>query len=155
MKHPDKIVVKHLTYGECLNKDRLVLIKYIIAKMADLNPFPPKCSEPLKSEIYDKIEEKLSHSYKYELIDILKSENELRMICSDVKNGMMKELINSFNDDDIESDTESVSVSDISDISDIESDDGIKIDNHDVSNFMRELTRGRNSAVKIKFGENI
>ena len=80
MKDPDAIVVKQLTHAECLNKEKLVLIKYIIAKMADLNPFPLKCSESLKSEIYAKIEKKLSHSYKYELIDILKSENELRMI---------------------------------------------------------------------------
>ena len=46
MKDPDVIIVKQLTHAECLNKDRLVLIKYIIARMADLNPFPPKCDPP-------------------------------------------------------------------------------------------------------------
>ena len=137
------------------------MIKYITAKIADLNPFPLKCSESLKSEIYAKIENRLSHSYKYELIDILKSENELRMICNDIKKEILREMIDSFNDDDIESESESDSVSDISDISDIESDDGIKIDKHDyksqksinsdVVNVMRELTRGRNSIVKMKF----
>ena len=157
MKDPDVIIVKQLTHAECLNKDRLVLIKYMIARMADLNPFPPKCPEPLKSEIYAKIEKKLSHSYKYELIDILKSENELRMICNAIKKEMLREMIDSFDDDDIESDSKSDSVSDISDISDIESDDGMKIDksqksiNSDVANVMRELTRGRNSIVKMKF----
>ena len=120
--------------------------------MAELNPFPPKCSESLKYEIYDRIEEKLLQSYKYELIDILKSENELRMICSHMKNSMIKELIGSFNDDDIDSESDTSSdVSDISDISDSDIDYGLKIDNHDVSNMMRELTRGRNSVVNIKF----
>ena len=93
MKDPGATVIKQLTHAECLNNDRLVLIKYIIAKIADLNPFPRKCSEPLKSEIYSKIEKKLSHSYKYQLIDILKSENEMRMICSDIKNVTLRELI--------------------------------------------------------------
>ena len=113
-----------------------------------------KCSESLKydHEIYDRIEEKLLQSYKCELIDILKSENELRMICNDVKKEILRESIDPFNDDDM---------SDISDISDIESDDGMKIDKHDnksqksinsdVANVMRELTRSRNSIVKMKF----
>ena len=160
MKDPDVIIVKQLTHAECLNKDRLVLIKYIIARMADLNPFPPKCSESLKydHEIYDRIEEKLLQSYKCEMIDILKSENELRMICNDVKKEILRESIDPFNDDDM---SDISDVSDISDISDIESDDGMKIDKHDnksqklinsdVANVMRELTRSRNSIVKMKF----
>ena len=151
MKDPDAIVVKQLTHAECLNKDRLVLIKYIIARMAELNTFPPRCSEEMKYEIFDRIEEKLLKSYKYEIIDILKSENEMWMICSNMKNSMLKELVNSFDDDDIEID------SDISDISDIDSDDELlikKSQKSDVVNVLRELTRGRNSIVKMKFGEN-
>ena len=110
MKDPDTIIVKQLTYDECLNKDLLVLIKLIIAKMAELDPFPKNCSLPLRK--------KLLHSYKYELIDMLESENELRMICNDMKKEMLKEIINSFNDDDIESENESMhNVSDISDYS--------------------------------------
>ena len=118
MKDPDTIIVKQLTYDECLNKDLLILIKLIIAKMAELDPFPKNCSLPLKYDVYDRIEEKLLHSYKYELIDMLESENELRMICNDMKKEMLKEIINSFNDDDIESENESMhNVSDISDYS--------------------------------------
>ena len=86
--------------------------------MAELDPFPKNCSLPLKYDVYDTIEEKLLHSYKYELIDMLESENELRMISNDMKNEMLKEIINSFNDDDIESKNESMhNVSDISDYS--------------------------------------
>ena len=49
---------------------------------------------------------------------MLESENELRMICNDMKKEMLKEIINSFNDDDIESENESMhNVSDISDYS--------------------------------------
>ena len=93
MKDPDTIIVKQLTYDECLNKDLLVLIKLIIAKMAELDPFPKNCSLPLKYDVYDIIEEKLLHSYKYELIDMLESENELLMICNDMKKEMLKEII--------------------------------------------------------------
>ena len=86
--------------------------------MAELDPFPKNCSLPLKYDVYDRIEEKLLHSYKYELIDMLESDNELRMICNDMKKEMLKEIINSFNDDDIESQNESMhNVSDISDYS--------------------------------------
>ena len=83
-----------------------------------VDPFPKNCSLPLKYDVYDRIEEKLLHSYKYELIDMLESENELRMICNDMKKEMLKEIINSFNDDDIESENESMhNVSGISDYS--------------------------------------
>ena len=60
MKDPNAIIVKQLTREECLNKDRIVLIKYIVARIADLNPFPTNCSLEMKYEIFDRIEEKLS-----------------------------------------------------------------------------------------------
>ena len=170
MKDPDTIIVKQLTYDECLNKDLLALIKLIIAKMADLDHFPKNCSLPLKYDVYDRIEGKLLHSYKYELIDILDSENELRMICSDMKNKMMKELVKSFNDDDIESENESMhNVSDISDteldendftdVSDTESDDGMlrKIidsscgNESELINAIPKMIKGKKSIIQIKF----
>ena len=125
-----------------LNKDRLVLIKYIVARMADLNPFPPNCSEEMKYEIFDRVEEKLLKSYKYELIDILKSEKELRMICSDMKNSMLKEIIKSIDDDDIDSD--------VSDISDDE-DEISELNSSNYVDMIERLTKGRKSHVKIKF----
>ena len=138
MKDPNAVIVKQITYEECLNKDRIVLIKYIVARIADLNPFPTNCSLEMKYEIFDRIEEKLSKSYKYELIDILGSKNELKMICSDMKNSMLKEVVNSFNDGEVdESD---------SDITDVSSED-----ESGVVDLIRGVTRGRKSRVKIKF----
>ena len=130
MKDPNVVVVKQLTREECLNKDRLVLTKYIIARIADLNPFPPNC------EIFDRIEEKLSESYKYELIDILGSENELRMICHDIKSSMLKEVVNSFNESDVDESDSEMSIDE---------------DESDLVDLIREVTRGRKSHVKIKF----
>ena len=148
MRNPDAIIVKQLTYDECLNKDKLVLIKYIIARMAELDPFPENCSLPLKNDVYDRIEEKLLHSYQYELIDILESENELRMICNDMLKEKLKEIMNSFNDDGIESENESMY--DVSDLS--ESEDEIsELNSSNYVEMIERLTRGKKSHIRIKF----
>ena len=142
MKDPDAVIVKQMTYEECLTKDRIVLKKYIIAKMAELNIFPNNCSESIKYEIFDKIEKKLMHCHKNQLVDIIgRSENEIWWICNDMKHSMLKEVVNSFNDDDIK-DVGGESDSDITDESDTDSDDGGT--SHPID-FRRKLTRGRKS----------
>ena len=81
---------------------------------------------------------KRNYRVNYELIDILGSEKELKMICSDMKNSMLKEVVNSFNDGEVdESD---------SDVTDVSSED-----ESDVVDLIRGVTRGRKSHVKNKF----
>ena len=101
MKDQNPIIVKQLTYEECLRESQVVLIKHIMVRMTELNAIPYYCSKSMQHEIFSRIEKKLMGYYKYQLIEILESENLMMKICYKVKKSMLREVVNSLNSAEI------------------------------------------------------
>ena len=111
--------------------------------MTDLNVYSP-CSESLESEITTRMENKLSNLYKYELIKILMNENnEIQSLCKEIKDEQLREIINSYDDDDDDFDDEDSMSESEDEISELNSSDYISM--------IKRMSEGRNCFIKMKF----
>ena len=142
----NKIIIQQLTVAECIKKDRKVFIKYIICKIADPDLFPSSLDESYRSNIFSRMENKLEKKNKHELVEILMNENnEMKSMFSEIKDEILREIIDSFDSED-ESDDEDKSKEYDSDIDDEdEFSDSIHSDYVEI---IRRLIRGKKVSSK-------